>query len=135
MRITGDIQERLLAHARREAPLEACGYLAVKDGVLAGIHELTNCDKSPEHFSFDPREQFAATREARAKGTSLEAVYHSHPASPARPSAEDIRLAYDAGKLYVIVSLADGHEDVRAFWIKNGQVTEETLEVVHDDRL
>lgn len=135
MKIRADIRERLVAHARREAPLEACGYLAVKDGVLAGIHALTNCDKSPEHFSFDPKEQFAAVREARSNGTALDAVYHSHPASPARPSAEDIRLAYDADKLYVIVSLAGGCDDVRAFWIREGQVTEEILEVVHDNRI
>ena len=135
MKICSDIRQRLLAHARRETPLEACGYLAVNDGVLAGVHELTNRDKSPEHFSFDPREQFTAIREARARGMSLEAVYHSHPASPARPSDEDIRLAFDADKLYVIVSLADGHEDIRAFWIRDGKVTEETLEVVHDERL
>jgi len=113
------------------APIEACGYLSLKDGVLAGIHELTNCDNSPEHFSCDPQEQFAAIKRARARGVSLEAVYHSHPASPARPSAEDIRLAHDAQKLYVIVSLADGRDEVRAFWIKGGRVIEEALEVVH----
>ena len=120
----------MAGHAKKEAPLEACGYLAAKDGMIAALYALTNIDKSGEHFSFDPKEQFAAVRDARTKGLEICAVYHSHPASPARPSEEDIKLAHDPQMLYVIVSLAQEREDVRAFRIKNKSVEPVALEVI-----
>ena len=120
----------MAGHAKKEAPLEACGYLAAKNGMIAALYALTNIDKSGEHFSFDPKEQFAALRDARTKGLEICAVYHSHPASPARPSEEDIKLAHDPQMLYVIVSLAQEREDVRAFRIKNKSVEPVALEVI-----
>ena len=96
---------------------------------------MTNADHSPEHFSFDPKEQFAAFREARAQGLEICAVYHSHPASPARPSAEDLHLAYDPHLLYVIASLADGKEDLKAFKIKDRKAEPVPIEVVEDEKL
>ncbi len=130
MKIRRDVYGQIIDHARRALPHEACGYLAGTDGVFTLAYALSNMDQSPEHFSFDPQEQFAAVKAARVKGLEINAVYHSHPATPARPSVEDIRLAFDPDKLYVIVSLADGQNDVKAFWIKGGQVTIENLEVV-----
>ena len=51
------------------------------------------------------------------------ANYHSHPSSPARPSDEDIRLAYDRHIVYIIVSLALPKPDIKAFSIEDGMVT------------
>jgi proteasome lid subunit RPN8/RPN11 len=135
MKIRKDILDQVVAHARKNALIEVCGYLASKDEVLSLAYELTNIDHSFEHFSFDPKEQFSALKDARNRGFEITAVYHSHPASPARPSQEDIRLAFDAEKLYVIISLLGGRENIRAFWIRNEQVTEEFLEIVDDNRL
>lgn len=135
MRIRKRIVEQLTNHAKKEAPLEACGYLAVKDGTVTALYALENIDKSGEHFSFDPREQFAAVRDARAKGLEICAVYHSHPASPARPSEEDIRLAHDPQMLYVIVSLAQVKEEIKAFRIKDNSVEPVALEVVDNARV
>jgi proteasome lid subunit RPN8/RPN11 len=56
-------------------------------------------------------------------------VYHSHPVTPARPSAEDIRLAYDPDIIHVIISLADGGNDLRAFKIKSGRVSPQAIEI------
>jgi proteasome lid subunit RPN8/RPN11 len=122
--------DQLIAHARGDAPLEACGYLAARDGVVVALFRLRNVDASAEHFSFDPAEQFSALRQMRAAGLRMRAVYHSHPASPARPSAEDIRLAYDPALYYVIVSLAQAEPDVKAFAIRGGEVLAEPLEIV-----
>ena len=130
MRIIKRIIEELAGHAKKEAPLEACGYLAATGGMITAMYALVNIDKSGEHFSFDPKEQFAALRDARTKGLEICAVYHSHPASPARPSEEDIKLAHDPQMLYVIVSLAQEREDVRAFRIKNKSVEPVALEVI-----
>lgn len=106
---------RIEAQAREEAPNEACGYLRGIEGQVRGMIRMTNVDASPEHFSLDPSEQFAAVREARENGEGLLAVYHSHPETPARMSAEDIRLANDTSIVYVIHSLATG--DTRAFTV------------------
>jgi len=106
MRIPKTIIETIFAQGERESPNEACGYLAGTNGEVRKAVPMTNVDHSPEHFSLDPREQFAALRQSRGEGLDILAVYHTHPASPARPSAEDIRLAYDPATVYVIASLA-----------------------------
>ncbi|MDR3724394.1 MAG: M67 family metallopeptidase [Terracidiphilus sp.] len=129
LRIARKVYEEIVAHAQAEAPIEACGYVGAKDGVAVKSLRLTNTDRSPEHFSFDPSEQFAAVRTLRKEELLLSAVYHSHPASPARPSQEDIRLAFDPSIAYIIVSLASPEPDLRAFLIRNGVVTQELLEV------
>lgn len=129
LKIQRAIREQLIQHARQDAPLEACGYLAEKAGLVTAIFRLTNADASPEHFSFDPAEQFAAVRQMRAAGLRMRAVYHSHPATPARPSAEDLRLANDPDLSYVIVSLAQSEPDVKSFIIRPGQITVEPLEI------
>jgi [CysO sulfur-carrier protein]-S-L-cysteine hydrolase len=56
------------------------------------------------------------------------AVYHSHPKSPAEPSQTDINLAYYPSWLYVIVSPTK-EPNVRAWWIQDGKVREEAIEV------
>lgn len=45
----------------------------------------------------DPREQFAVVKDMRNNNLTLLGNFHSHPASPSRPSEEDKRLAFDAG--------------------------------------
>jgi len=55
-------------------------------------------------------------------------VYHSHPESPAKPSSEDNRLAYDASISYVIVSLANGKEDIKSFRLLEKDLKPEEIE-------
>ncbi len=121
--------DELIAHAQKEAPMEACGFLAEREGVVCLSLPLSNIDASPVHFSFDPQEQFAALRAIRSKGLALCAVYHSHPASCARPSKEDIRLAYDSSLSYVIISLAAPEPELKSFKIVNGEVTPEEIRI------
>jgi proteasome lid subunit RPN8/RPN11 len=130
MKIKKDIIAKIIKHAQSGLPIEMCGYLAGEDGVITKHYELTNIDNSEEHFSFDPKEQFATVKDARANSLEIYAVYHSHPATPARPSQEDIKLAYDPNISYVIISLADGTEDVKSFKIKDAKVTPEDIEGV-----
>lgn len=130
MKLPNSFVNEIFEQARREAPLEACGYLAGLDGEISQLIPMTNVDKSEEHFSFAPKEQFAAVKQARAMGLQLIGVYHSHPATPARPSEEDIRLAYDPSVVYVIASLADAQNPIKAFRINAGIVSPEPLELV-----
>ena len=130
MKIQGTVVEAIIEHARRDAPNEACGYLVEKDGVVTTAIPLTNADASSEHFSLVPEEQFAAIRRIRQEGLKLRGVYHSHPASLARPSQEDIRLAYDPSLSYVIVSLQGPTADVKSYRITEGSVYPEAIEGV-----
>jgi [CysO sulfur-carrier protein]-S-L-cysteine hydrolase len=129
IRIPAYIIDGIIAQAIGELPNEACGLLVGSGSDVLKQYALTNIDRSPEHFSFDPAEQFQVFREARTDGREIIANYHSHPETPSRPSEEDIRLAYDPNILYLIVSLAAEVPVLKAFNIQNGVSTEVTIEV------
>ncbi len=132
IQITREVFNNIIDHAERDAPIEACGYLAGKDGIITESYSLTNIDNSPEHFSFDPAEQFGVVKKARSNGLQIIANYHSHPLTPARPSQEDIKLAYDPNISYVIVSLADGKKEVKSYSIKNSEIEIQEITVIDD---
>lgn len=125
----------ILSYTQEKLPNEACGLLA---GLIEGevkqiekVYYLTNVDQSPEHFSMDPKEQFAAIKEIRSKGWVLFGNFHSHPNSPSRPSQEDIRLAFDPEASYLILSLQDKEHPVfKSFKIKENIVSEEELRLI-----
>lgn len=125
------IVDGIVLQARAELPNEACGLLAGKGSQAVKRHGMTNADASPEHFTFLPVEQFKVLRAAREEGLDIIANYHSHPATPARPSEEDIKLAFDPNIVYIIVSLAAAEPVVKAFHIRQGVV--ENIEVVIDE--
>jgi proteasome lid subunit RPN8/RPN11 len=129
MILPGSIVSDMYAHAEKEAPVEACGYLAGTGSSVSRRIPMTNTDRSEEHFTLDPQEQFSVMKAVRKEGLEILAVYHSHPASPARLSEEDIRLAYDPTVVYVIVSLKDGTRTIRGYRIRQGKVEEEPLSI------
>ncbi len=122
IRIKKNIYQLIIEHAKQEHPIESCGYLAGKDNEITRFYPMRNVDKSPDHFSFDPKEQFQSVKEARKEGVVLLSVYHSHPESPARLSEEDIRLLNDPNMIYIIVSLMDGQTDVKAYRIQKNEL-------------
>lgn len=124
------IYEGIIEHSKRELPNEACGLLIGLENEVKKQFPLTNIDQSPEHFSFDPKEQFQVLREARADNLRIIANYHSHPETPSRPSEEDIRLAYDPNILYLIASLAVEIPTLKAFSIVKGVSTEIPIEII-----
>jgi len=124
------IINQLFEHAQKGLPEEVCGYLAGIDREVTKHFPLTNIDHSPEHFSFAPAEQFQVVREVRKAGQVILANYHSHPETPARPSVEDIRLAFDPEISYVIVSLAAEIPDIKSFRIRNGEVEKEEIQII-----
>lgn len=125
-----EIYEAIVAHARRDFPLEACGILGGGDGVVSEHYPMTNTDASNEHFTLEPKEQFAVIKDLRAKGKELLVIYHSHPETPARPSEEDIRLALTPDVSYVIVSLAGETPEMKSYRITDGIVTAEELKII-----
>jgi proteasome lid subunit RPN8/RPN11 len=121
------IIDALIAHAKKDFPLEACGILGGTDGVVSELYPMANTDRSNEHFTMEPKEQFGVIKDLRAKGKVMLAIYHSHPETPARPSEEDIRLALTPDVSYVIISLAGETPDIKSFLISGDVVTPEPI--------
>ena len=109
-------------HARAEAPNEACGVVVLRDGVSERYVAGRNRAASPYRFELevDPEVWFLED-----DGYEL-AVFHSHPASPPRPSRTDVEnIGLWEGRPYLILSLATG--DLAAFRIEGGQIAEEPV--------
>ena len=125
--------DAMIAHAKAELPNEACGLIAGAfdgdDKKIEKVYFLSNPDQSPTHFSIDPKQQLAAVKDMRALGLSPLGNFHSHPATPARPSGEDTRLAYDKDTSYLILSLAEKTPVLKAFRIIGGVVSLQMIEV------
>lgn len=132
MKIEQSVIDEIIRQASQEAPDESCGYLLGKDDVVMENYPMENIDHSPEHFSFAPKEQFAALRYARQHGLKILANWHSHPASPSRPSQEDLRLANDPTIRYAILSLLDGKPNLNSFKIVKGEVVEKEIHLKTD---
>ncbi len=131
LKIPDNIFKQMIQQAKVEAPIEACGILAGRDGQVERLYKMTNFDQSSGHFMMLPEEQFKVVKDIRAAGLEMLAIYHSHPETPARPSGEDIRLAITPDVIYVIVSLqkTDKH-NVRGFTIENSKAVEVPVEIV-----
>lgn len=137
--ISKEDYEKIIAHAVSELPNEACGLIAGKivdtDKHIEKVYLLTNIDKSNEHFSLDPKEQLAAVKDMRERGLSPLGNWHSHPASPSRPSEEDKRLAYDKTASYLILSLMDRDDPVlNSFHIDGADAQREELVIEESKR-
>ena len=137
MKIPQNVIEELIVQAQKDAPDESCGYLlgiispsmggGQGEALVTENYWMENTDHSSEHFSFAPKDQFAALRYAREKGLRILANWHSHPASPSRPSQEDLRLANDPTIRYAILSLLDGEPKLNSFKILNGEVVDKEV--------
>ncbi|MEK7765423.1 MAG: M67 family metallopeptidase [bacterium] len=102
-------------------PHEACGYLLGRLGDpdrVTGIRPMrnVNTERAHDRYVMDPREQLAATKEARAAGVSLIRVFHSHPDHPAKPSGTDLEIAQPV-YTYMIVSVREGGAAEWTCWI------------------
>ena len=133
LEIPSYIFDDMLEQARTEAPIEACGILAGGNGRVEKFYKMTNVEQRRDHFMMAPAEQFAAVKDIRSASLEVLAVYHSHPETPARPSAEDIRLALTPGMIYVIVSLLGNNCPVmKGFQIEGGSINEVPVKIVED---
>ena len=126
MKIEQKVIDEIIRQAQQDAPNESCGYLLGTGDTVTENYWMENIDHSPEHFSFAPRDQFTALKYARANGLKILANWHSHPASPSRPSQEDLRLANDPNIRYAILSLHEGIH-LNSFKILNGEVIDKEV--------
>lgn len=105
MVIPAEVRSALVEHAEAELPNEACGLLALRASVAERYFPGRNRAASPYRFELeiDPEVWFLED-----DGYEL-AVFHSHPASPPRPSRTDVEsIGLWEGRPYVILSLRTG---------------------------
>jgi [CysO sulfur-carrier protein]-S-L-cysteine hydrolase len=135
LRISRQLLDDVIAHAREDAPNECCGMIASSDGEAVAVHRARNTAASPFRYEMDGMEQYRIQTEIEDAGLELGAIYHSHTRSAPEPSQTDINLAFYPQALYVIVGLKSPVPDVRAWRIVDGQVSEASLEVEEDGPL
>ncbi|HEX4010142.1 MAG TPA: M67 family metallopeptidase [Solirubrobacteraceae bacterium] len=129
MRIPRDLYDQIVAHARADAPNECCGMIASRDGEALSVYPAINAAASPLRYEIDGAEQYRIQTAIDDAGHDLGAIYHSHTRTAPYPSQTDINLAFYPDALYVIVGLANGDPEVKAYEIRDGQVADATLDV------
>lgn len=122
MRDTGlvipkNLFDEMISHCRDAYPNEACGILSGKDEEVLKVYKMANIEKSPVSYEFDSREHINAIKNMRENNYTMLAIFHSHPSSPAYPSAKDVSLAFYEDCIYVIVSLIEKQPVVKGFLI------------------
>jgi proteasome lid subunit RPN8/RPN11 len=127
MRIARQLYEEIIEHARVEAPNECCGMVASRDGEAVKVYRARNAAASSLRYEIDGAEQYRIQMEIDDAGLDLGAIYHSHTRTEPYPSQTDINLAFYPDALYVIVGLAGGDAEVRAYEIRGGEVAEAEL--------
>ena len=118
MVIPAEIRAELAAHARREAPNEACGLIVLRDGRAERYVRGRNALASPYRYQLevDPEVWFLED-----EGFEL-AVFHSHPETEPRPSRTDIEnVGLWEGRPYLIYSLRS--DELCAWRIAGGEVS------------
>ena len=129
--------DAIVAHAKRDHPVEACGIVAGPEGSdrAERMIEMVNAAGSPTFYEFDSSELLELYKELWDRGEEPVVVYHSHTATEAYPSVTDVNLASEPGAHYVLVSTREhgnneGPVEFRSYRIIDGAVTEEEVAVV-----
>jgi proteasome lid subunit RPN8/RPN11 len=132
MKISQQLIDEMVAHAREDVPNECCGMIGGRDGVAETIVRVENAAASPLRYEMAPQAQFDALKAIEADGGELLGIYHSHTKSAAYPSQTDVNQGQNwPEQVYVIVSLADPDEaDVKAFWLKDLTIADAELEPI-----
>jgi len=117
-----DVRRELERHALDEAPNEACGLVLVEDGRAVRYERGRNADASPYRFRLEVEPEIWFLED---EGYEL-AVFHSHPASPPRPSRADLeRAGLWASRPWLI--LRTDTRELAAWRLVDGRAIEEPL--------
>jgi [CysO sulfur-carrier protein]-S-L-cysteine hydrolase len=121
------ITAELLALADRARPAEACAVLSGPDPMTAAtVHPARNAAHSPYRYELDPADLVSIVGEIEDRGAEMVAIFHSHPAGEAVPSATDVREArWDV--VHVIAAGSDDESVVRGWRIRDGRAREVAL--------
>jgi proteasome lid subunit RPN8/RPN11 len=119
----------IVNHAIRDAPRECCGIIAGRSGVPVQLYETRNVAAGNRLYEIDPAQLIELEfRKLPEQNAEIVAIYHSHPESPAYPSATDVELAFWPDAVFLICSLARRERpEIRGFRIRDGAINEVTL--------
>jgi [CysO sulfur-carrier protein]-S-L-cysteine hydrolase len=131
MRISQDLIDEMVAHARKDLPNECCGMVAGVDGEATEVIRVENAAASPLRYEMDPKAQYEAWKSIEDGGQELLAIYHSHTKSAAYPSQTDVNQAVAwPDQVYVIVSLEDADApDVKGYWLKDLRIADAEITI------
>ncbi len=110
--ISRELFDQMVTHCREAYPNEACGILAGTGSSVTQVYPMTNAEPSPVSYFMEPKEQFRVMKALRQESLTMLAIFHSHPQSPAYPSAKDVSLAFYDDAVYVIISLMNQDDPV-----------------------
>ncbi len=113
LEIPVDLLDAMIAHCRREDPLECCGILGGLAPRVSSLHPLRNIAASETRYNADPTELIQAYVALREQRREILAIYHSHPRWQAVPSATDLSQNHWGDMPRIIVSLLTDPPDVR----------------------
>ena len=138
LRISQELVDLIVDHARKDHPDEACGVIAgpEKTDTPTRFIPMLNAARSPNFYEFDSMDLLKLYREFDANAEEPVVIYHSHTHTEAYPSRTDIAYASEPNAHYVLVSTRetgqeDGPYEFRSFRIVDGVVTEEPVEITH----
>jgi proteasome lid subunit RPN8/RPN11 len=121
--------QAIVAHAREDAPREACGLIAGRGDRASEIIPVANIADDPVHaYHMDEIALVKAFTSIEARGLEVVGFYHSHPAGEPIPSRTDIAQATYPDTPYLIVGLKGGAK-LAAWTMRAGQVDEVPLHV------
>lgn len=136
LRITRDLVDAIVAHARADHPDEACGVIAGPAGsdTPTRFIPMVNAARSPTFYEFESSDLLRLYREMDANDEEPVVIYHSHTATEAYPSRTDVSYASEPFAHYVLVSTRetgteDGPYELRSFRIVDGVITEEDIDI------
>jgi len=131
VRISQQLIDEMVAHAREDLPNECCGMIGGRDGEASRVVRVENAAASPLRYEMDPQAQYDALKSIEDAGEELVAIYHSHTRSAAYPSQTDVNEAVLwPEQVYVIVSLQDEDSpDVKAFDLADLKIADVDLDV------
>jgi len=118
------VRRAIVAHARRDRPLECCGLLLGRGTSIVFAVPTPNVVASPVRYRVDPMTHIDVQRVLRLLAPPLDivGVYHSHPAGEPLPSPTDIAEASYPEWAHIIIGFRSGRPLVNAFTIQRGRV-------------
>ena len=142
LRIDQDTYDAIVAHARKDHPVEACGVVTGPEGSdrAERFVPMVNAAGSPTFYEFDSHDLLELYKEMDARDEEPVVIYHSHTDTEAYPSRTDIGLAMEPNAHYVLVSTrehgnSEGPVEFRSYRIVDGEVTEEEIAILGDPGL
>jgi proteasome lid subunit RPN8/RPN11 len=140
VRLPARLADAIVAHARGEAPAEACGVIIGSGEPGAGglplrYEPCRNELASAVRFRIHPEDVYRLVLAADAAGEAFWGIVHSHVRTHAVPSATDVEAAaWWPSALHLLVSLDEGEADpvtgapsLRAWRIVEGEAVEVPL--------